>query len=176
MSLPIVVDEPLCVRCARSRQTCCQSREIYATPGDVERIHAFTGLADFTEMRRASADHLDQDDDPSWLKYVFTPDGDRRVLKRQANGDCTFLGTAGCRLPEDVRPVVCRLYPFDYTEAGLRDSLQHDCPVHFIGGEDGLVAALDMNAERAERWRALLYEEIRLEANDENRTDLRPRQ
>ncbi len=176
MHLPIVADEPLCVRCARSRQTCCQSREIYASPKDVERIHAHTGLEDFTDWRLASADHLDQDDDPAWRRFVFTPDGYRRVLKRQANGDCTFLGAAGCRLPEDVRPIVCRLYPFDYTEAGLRDSLAHDCPVELIGGEEGLVEALDMNAQRAERWRAMLYEEIRLEANDENRTDLRPRE
>ena len=35
------------------------------------------------------------------------------------NGDCTFLGAAGCVLPEEVRPLVCRLYPFEYTHRGI---------------------------------------------------------
>ena len=36
----------------------------------------------------------DQDDDPTWQRHVFRADGSRRILKRRANGDCTFLGEA----------------------------------------------------------------------------------
>ncbi len=43
--------EFLCVRCARHMKTCCQTCEIYVSPGDVERISAHTGRRDFYEFR-----------------------------------------------------------------------------------------------------------------------------
>lgn len=181
--------EPLCVRCSKHQKTCCQSREIYTTPGDRERIAAFTGRYDFFRFAPASPDHLDQDDDPAWGRYVFRPDGTRRVLQRQANGDCTFLGNAGCVLPLEVRPLVCRLYPYDYTEFGIRSELQHDCPVQLLEPQElvpeergqvhrdrSLLVVLDMNREHAERWRSKLYRELRWEIGDADRPDLRPQE
>src|SRR5579864_8093717 len=111
----------LCVRCARQGKTCCQSCEVYATPADVRRIAAHTGQQDFTEFRPADDPiYVNHADDPTWMKYVFQADGTRRVLKREAEGDCTFLGPHGCRLPLEVRPLVCRIYPYDFTEAGFK--------------------------------------------------------
>ena len=110
-----------CARCATLQRTCCQRAEVVVTTGDLGRIAGHVGRDDFWELRAP----LDQayveadDDDPNWLAYTVTADGRRRVLRRQANGDCTFLGAQGCVLPLAVRPLVCRLYPYAFNERGL---------------------------------------------------------
>jgi Fe-S-cluster containining protein len=145
-------------------KTCCQTSEIYVTRGDVARITDHTGVTDFHEPRvPANALYLDQDDDPTWRDHVFRRDGSRRVLKRQANGDCTFLGPHGCRLPLEVRPLVCRIYPFEYDEQGIHDELAVGCPLELLQPDQGLIAALEMNIDDARRWHRQLYEEVRME-------------
>ena len=154
-------EESLCGRCARTRKTCCYF-EIYVTPGDVERIAAFSGRTDFHEFRvPADADYLDQDDDPAWRDHVAGEDGRRRVLKCRADDACTFLGPHGCALPLEARPLVCRLHPFEYTEAGISAELSDSCPTHLLKHGQTLLIALDMNLEDARRWHRQLYEEIR---------------
>jgi len=154
----------LCARCAGYMKTCCQSSEIYTTAGDVARIEAATGRADFTEYRHAGDPvYLDQDDDPTWRDHVFRGDGTRQVLRKQANGDCLFLGERGCRLDMEVRPLICRLYPFDYTEAGLRTRLARGCPVELLRPGMTLLDELDMGDADARRWHAMLYREVRAE-------------
>lgn len=165
--------EFLCVRCARYMKTCCQTCEVYATPADVRRIAEHTGQQDFTEFLPAGHEiYSNHDDDPAWMQHVFRADGTRRVLKKDANG-CTFLGPHGCRLPLEVRPLVCRIYPYDYTEQGFKDELSEGCPMELVRPELGLIGELDMNVEDAERWRRQLYQEIREEASDhESRSDV----
>lgn len=162
-------EEFLCVRCARRGKTCCQRCEIYVTPGDVERIESHTSQSDFWEYRTPeNAEYSDQDDDPLWRDHVFREDGSRRVLQRHENGDCAFLGPHGCELPLHVRPLVCRIYPYDYTEEGIRMDLSHGCPLELLRPGQTLIEALDMNARDAEAWRRQLYDEIQLEPNAEN--------
>ena len=171
------LDEFLCVRCSRHMKTCCQTCEIFTTPGDVQRIEQHIGRSDFYEFRQpANPLYADQDDDPIWRDNVFEADGSRRVLRKQANGDCTFLGSAGCVLPLEVRPLVCRIYPFDYTADGLVDELSEGCPLELLRPGQKLIEALDMNRVDAERWRSQLYAEIQLkkEAADADRDHLRP--
>lgn len=157
-------EEFLCVRCARHMKTCCQTAEVYVTPDDVDRIKAHTGQQGFTEFRvPENSVYLDQEDDPAWLKYVFRKDGSRRILKRRDNGDCPFLGSAGCILPLEIRPLVCRIYPYDYTEQGLREELARGCPLELLRPGQDLIAALEMNRADAERWHQQLYQEIRHE-------------
>ncbi len=160
-------EEFLCIRCARHTQTCCQRSEIYATPGDVQRIGHHTGHADFFEFRAPNnPEYLDQDDDPMWREQVFRPDNTRRVLKREPNGDCTFLGTHGCSLPLEVRPLVCRLYPYDYTAAGLTAELSEGCPLELLRPGLGLIDALEMKPADAQRWHRQLYVEIQMETGE----------
>src|SRR5688572_5091335 len=166
-------DEPLCVRCANSQKTCCQTRQVYCGAGDKQRIAAHTGRSDFYEFVVAEPEYLDQDDDPPYRDFVFRPDGSRRVLKKQANGDCTFLGKTGCTLPMEVRPLICRLYPYDYDHLGIREELSHGCPTHLMKREETLLVALDMRLEDAMRWQRQLYRELPLEREDEDRADLR---
>lgn len=168
--LPVVdsaSEDFLCVRCARHMKTCCQTSEIYATPGDERRIKEFTGQAGFTEFRAPDDPvYLLQDDDPIWRDNVFRADGTRRVLKKQANDDCTFLGEHGCVLPLETRPLICRIYPYDYTADGLRVQLARGCPTELVPEGQTLLEALDIKRSDAERWHKQLYEEVLLERDE----------
>jgi len=165
MELPLLDEQDfLCVRCSRRRPTCCQDSEVYPTPGDVRRIAQATGREDFYEYRRPDNPiYAQENDDPFWIEHVFRSDGTRRVLKRQPQGDCTFLGEAGCVLPLETRPLICRLYPFDFTVHGLLDELAQGCPTELLPEGVGLLEALDIRREDALRWHHQLYEELLLE-------------
>ncbi len=157
-------EEFLCVRCARHMKTCCQFSEIYVTKGDVQRITTHSGQTEFHEYRKPNNPvYADQDDDPIWRDHVFRADGSRRVLKKQANGDCHFLGPQGCQLPLDVRPLVCRIYPFDYTADGIKTELSKGCPTELLRPGQGLLQALDMTLEQVIPWHKQLYEELKAE-------------
>ncbi len=152
-----------CARCAQLQRTCCQTAEILVTEPDVARIAAHVGRTDFYERRRPSDPaYFDADeDDPNWLALTLRPDGTRRLLKRQPSGDCTFLGRAGCDLPLEVRPLVCRLYPYAYNETGLAGSDESYCPTSVLSPEGRPMAeVLDIDALDAERWRVSLYQEL----------------
>lgn len=159
--ITVADDEFLCIRCSRHMKTCCQTSEIYVTKGDVGRIRAATGRDDFYERRvPANPDYADQDDDPLWRDRVFDGEGQRRVLRRRPGGDCTFLGTAGCVLELETRPLVCRIYPFLYSEAGIEAGLDGGCPRELLRPGQSLIDALGMQRDDAERWRRQLYREL----------------
>ncbi len=155
---------PLCAQCARHQRTCCQDTDVFVTWGDIERIEGHTGRDDVYEYRApVNPDYLDQDDDPTWVRYVIRPDGTRRVLLQRSGGDCLFLGMQGCELPLEVRPLVCRLYPYDFDEAGIADTPAQGCPVHVLGAWRQLLEEMDMNLEEARQWHRQLYEEMKIE-------------
>ena len=157
-------EEFLCARCARHMKTCCQTPEIYVTPGDVERIANHIGRRDFAHFRVPTDPvYLEEDDDPVWQEHVVREDNTRRVLKKRPDGDCSLLGPQGCTLPVEVRPLVCRLYPYDYDERGIRDELAGGCPVELLRPGQVLLEVLGMKIDDARRWHKQLYEEIRLE-------------
>jgi len=134
------------------------------TPGDRERIQAHVGHGDFFEYRApGDLTYQDQDDDPVWKEHVFAPDHTRRILRHQSNGDCVFLGPQGCQLPVDVRPLVCRLYPFQYDHRGILGIVAEYCPLHLLEPGSSLIESLGMNHEDAVRWCRQLYAEICLE-------------
>ena len=178
MSATVQTELHPCARCARLQRTCCQRAEVLVTLGDLDRIEAHRIEAQrasaaepvpagpFHERRRPTdPDYLDDDpDDPLWRRATVAADGTRRVLRRRANGDCIFLGQAGCVLPGDVRPLVCRLYPFAFTEAGLVGEAADYCPTADLGVPAGSMAQrLGMRPGAAEAWRRALYVELRAE-------------
>ncbi len=153
--------QSLCARCARLSKTCCHDREIYISPGDVRRIGAHLKRYDYFDWKPAGdGAYLDQADDPIWQRHVFRPDGRRRVLKHKTDGGCIFLGNQGCQLPEQIRPLVCRLHPFTYTAAGLDPDPSTECPRHLLPASVSVFAALNMSVAQASQWHRLLYEEI----------------
>lgn len=167
--------EHLCARCARHTTTCCQKTEIYVTPGDVERIAAHVGRRDFYEFRPAGDPvYLHHEDDPIWPRLTFKEeDGTRRLLKWRDNGDCTFLGPQGCTLSPEARPLICRIFPFDYNEQEIVPTLAKGCPLELLPPGQSLLQALDMQHEQADAWRRQLYAELPLELTaDDYRADV----
>ena len=159
----------LCAKCASTRKkTCCQCREIYVTLGDVQRVARRTRTFDFfTFDECCDPAYLDDGSDPVWTKGVFKPDGRRRILKKDEIGNCVFLGTAGCRLDMETRPLICRLFPFDFNACGLfPEPVAGECPVELLEPGQDLLGALQMNKAEAERWRTMLYSELTLEKTD----------
>lgn len=182
VSLPVISGgyipgpEHPCAKCSGIQKTCCQRAEILITSGDAARIARHTQRDDFEERRRPlDIAYFDQADDPNWIRYTFAEDGTRRVLKRRHDGDCTFLGPKGCTLPTDVRPLVCRLYPFTYVESGITGVEGEYCPVpRVVPPGQSLVETLGMRLEDAVRWHGMLYEELRTGGEtDENRPYVR---
>ncbi len=157
-----------CARCARVQRTCCQRAEILVTGGDVERIRAHLGGRDDFHERRVPTDpaYVEHDPrDPEWRALTVCADGRRHMLRRRDDGDCTFLGAAGCTLPESVRPLVCRLYPWTYTAAGLDGEDPDYCPIALFGGAStSMLAVLAMAQADADRWRTRLYAELHADA------------
>lgn len=174
MTLSDPADTPLCARCAREQKTCCQINEIFVGVGDKRRIAAHTGRDDFYRFARAEGDFLPDDSDPPWRDLAFRGRRDRRVLVRRPDGDCTFLGPVGCTLPTEVRPLICRLYPYQYDHTAVTAEQATYCPTRLLRRGETLLAALDMRRDDAERWRTQLYAELELERDDEDRADLRP--
>ena len=163
-------EEFLCARCAKHQTTCCQQTDIHVTLGDVRRIAEASSVTNFTEYRSATDPAYNQtDEDPFWQQHVFRPDGTRRVLKHQPNGDCQFLGSQGCTLEATVRPLICRLYPFDYTADGLNQQPAGGCPVELLRPQQQLLQVLGMDRAQAEQYRAQLYAEL-TEQDDSNAT------
>ncbi len=153
-----------CARCAQMQRTCCQRAEILLTAGDVARIRAHTDRTDFHEHRvPADPAYVEHDPaDPDWSALTVDHDGRRRVLVRRMDGACTFLGEHGCVLPGESRPLVCRLYPFTYTAAGLVSEDPEYCPSVLLRESGGtMLSALGMARAEGERWRAQLYDELR---------------
>ena len=168
-----------CARCASVQKTCCQRAEIVVTRGDIDRITQHTGRADFWSWRPPeSPAYTEQDpEDPNWVRYTVNERGDRRTLHRMPNGNCVFLGSHGCILPGEVRPLVCRLYPYAYTEQGITGLDDEYCPREMLIPKDQpkatMLTVLGMNPDDGRRWHAMLYDELRRErASDAHRSDV----
>lgn len=152
-----------CAQCAAMGPTCCEKCDVLVTRGDIGRVAAHTRRTDFWQ-REAVRDPaiLDQPDDPDFVRWAFDAARTRRILKRRKNGACMFLSMRGCALPVEVRPLVCRLYPLDYTAAGLNGTDSH-CPSELTPPGTTILSVLNMDSAPAERWRRQLYEELRTE-------------
>ncbi len=155
-----------CAQCALLQKTCCERAEVVITAGDAARIARHSGRTDFWEyLAPVEPAYVAADpDDPNWLRWTVRPDGTRRVLRRHPGGACTFLGQSGCTLPGDVRPLVCRLYPFSYRESGITGLGAEYCPTaHVVPPGMDMARMLGMTAENAEGERRQLYRELREE-------------
>jgi Fe-S-cluster containining protein len=151
----------LCALCARTGKTCCQQTDILLTSGDLGRIEEHTGCTEFFEFRPPrDPSSLGEEGDPNWLAYTLRLDGTRRVLRQDPAGNCSFLTPAGCTLPVEVRPLICRLHPVTYTEVGLV-GVSPDCPSHLAPAGGDLLSSVGMDLVMARRWHRQLYDELR---------------
>ncbi|SKA79734.1 hypothetical protein SAMN02745704_01255 [Paucidesulfovibrio gracilis DSM 16080] len=116
-------DPSICKRCALQGPTCCRLE-----PGQEE----FCFPLSQTEKERIQEFQPDeggfalQENTEGFVHNILRlfPGEKERVLAlfpRQkfhfrlavdASGACRFLGSKGCRIPQDLRPYYCRLFPF----------------------------------------------------------------
>lgn len=112
---------PVCARCPVVLGTsCCEVKEgehlATLTRADVERIAAHTRLA---SRRFVAEEYLTEEEAAAYearrplYRGYFRRAPVRLTLATRA-GACVFHEKGrGCGLPGDVRPVACRLYPFE---------------------------------------------------------------
>jgi Fe-S-cluster containining protein len=112
---------PACARCAKAiGKTCCEPAEYeqlaMVTRADLERITEHTGLPAwrFTEEEDVSTADASAFETRWPLYRGYFRRRPVRTILRARKGACVFLDRMrGCTLPLHVRPIACRLYPFD---------------------------------------------------------------
>lgn len=70
-----------------------------------------------------------------------------------------MLGEAGCRLPMQVRPLVCRLHPYVYTATGI-SGIDQSCLIAKELDWTSVMQQLGMAIDTACQWHQLLYCEL----------------
>jgi len=112
---------PACARCMKALgKTCCEPRGTehlaMVTRADIARISEYTRLAARRFTQEDGVNEADAADfEARWPLYRgYFRRGPVRTTLLARNGACVFHEpTRGCTLPLDVRPMACRLYPFD---------------------------------------------------------------
>jgi Fe-S-cluster containining protein len=114
-----MAEAPVCARCHQAGGGCCRTGEdgveymFGLSRGEIEVMARASGLGhdQFVVADQASSRFLAFLESLHPLLAQTMPRGRRLRLKLQENGDCCFLGAEGCRLPQEARPLYCRLYP-----------------------------------------------------------------
>jgi uncharacterized protein len=150
------------MNCARIGTSCCTHYQIILTTGDIQRIFDFLGHQDFFTLEPPVLEDIEPDYDPLWMPLILKPEGVVCVIKRTQEKSCALLTETGCSLPYDCRPLICRLYPYQYTEEGVL-GIDKDCPISVEKEWGGALDTLDMTIDKAKQWISLLYAEVRNE-------------
>ena len=159
-----------CAECAKIQKTCCEEEITFVglTCGDIERISEFTGQEDFYELQAVDEELKDiyvnplnySENDRIYVTYFFDSEGRRNVLKKNKNGECCFITDNGCLLPSNIRPLICRIYPYEWND-------QHEiwveagyCPKELFKDNEDLIRKVGLSAEEAKRLVSQFYAEI----------------
>ena len=160
----------VCEQCARLQKTCCERSdvEVALTEGDIIRIRRFYKANDF--YRRipvppelaATYENPDHHDATVslYVAGLFDAQGRRPILEKQADGRCLFVTGQGCVLPVEARPLLCRLYPYDWNDQRLLWIHAPYCPHEFSADEMDLVQKIGDTKEIALNLVEQLYAEL----------------
>lgn len=148
-----------CLDCAAKKRSCCGNVNIYITQADVDRIRLAGVDHDFFSLETLSEEYLDGGGDPAWNPLILDESGRRRVLLQQSGGNCIFLSSTGCRLASNVRPLLCRIYPFEFLGEKIV-GISHYCPVSLEQNWQEILNMSEMNSVSALEWIKQLYREI----------------
>jgi Fe-S-cluster containining protein len=174
---------PACARCAKALgKTCCEPRGTehlaMVTRADIARIREHTRLSArrFTQEEAVTEEGA-ADYEATWPLYRgYFQRGPVRITLLARSGACVFHEpTSGCTLPLDVRPMACRLYPFDqwadgswslavgrYGElAAAREGGGACLAVEEAESMDDVMAAFGTTREAVEALGAQFAEEVR---------------
>lgn len=58
---------------------------------------------------------------------LFPPEGTHYSLRTRKDGSCVFLGSSGCRVPRNSRPLYCLLFPIWVSSGSFTLFLSPDC-------------------------------------------------
>jgi uncharacterized protein len=150
-----------CIDCSSTDACCCRGVEIYLTAGDVSRITGYlhNSQESFCSFVTPTGIYADGGGDPAWVPLVVRPDGTRRIVKSLEDGSCVFLTPTGCSLPLNVRPLLCRIHPYDFDHEGLR-SIDPTCPIATMSNGHEALKLLGMPLHDVTAWHRTLYTEI----------------
>lgn len=119
-----MADPHVCARCARKGPTCCQLE-----PGNEEFCFPLSEMERDRILQHLAGDEgafAQQANTKGFVEnlYKLFP-GEREAVDRlfprtkfhirlavDQEGRCRLLGSQGCRLPREIRPYYCRLFPF----------------------------------------------------------------
>lgn len=116
-----MIHPDVCSRCAAKNRTCCtvsSGNEEFCFPISLPEMEAIRSAGQGGEDCFVLAANT-----PGFVKQLsllmpeieigeaFPPQGSHWRLATTEEGDCVFLGHAGCVLERSVRPVYCRLFP-----------------------------------------------------------------
>ncbi|WP_094605228.1 hypothetical protein SPSIL_033010 [Sporomusa silvacetica DSM 10669] len=159
-----------CAQCARLQKTCCEreATKIALTGGDIARISQFAGQEDFYELKPVEEELKDvyanpacyTEDDYIYVTYLFDDQGRRNILRKNPDQTCCFVTLTGCSLPHDIRPLLCRIYPYDWND---RLEIWIDgsyCPASLFKDEEDMVKKVGLSAAEALELIKLFYAEI----------------
>ncbi|WP_245590857.1 YkgJ family cysteine cluster protein [Nitratidesulfovibrio termitidis] len=115
-------DPSACARCAAQGPTCCSTtpgEEEFCFPlsrSEWERIVEWCDHVGGFATERNTRPFVDGmkrlfPGEEAAVEALFPLHGEHLRLAVDRQGDCAFLGVEGCRLPREVRPWYCRLFP-----------------------------------------------------------------
>jgi uncharacterized protein len=159
-----------CEICARKQITCCEREhiEVPLTAGDIRRIAGFTGRNDFYNLLPIREELKKVYENPQnvrpggeiYVRHLFDAEGRRNVLAKRDSHSCLFLSADGCELPPDVRPLACRLYPYDWNDDAEIWIDAGYCPHGHFADEEELKSSICLPEAEARRLVELFYREI----------------
>lgn len=163
----------ICKKCSQIIRTCCEKPtvDVALTNADIERIATVTQLRDFYELRDVEGGSYSSPanyskEEEIYIMNIFKKDGRRNVLKHKNNGKCVLLGDNGCIVSFDVRPLLCRIYPYDWNdnrEIWLNPTY---CPKELFKDENEMVENIAVDLNTARELVDQLYNEI-MKSSDE---------
>lgn len=116
---------PICAICAQNGPTCCQLGQeqtgilfpISAVEKDIISDSGRWKSGNFIDRAPNSSrfiSHLKYlfPNDQKKIRNIFPQHGHHECLLTDKKGHCIFLGPTGCLLPNEARPLYCRLFPF----------------------------------------------------------------
>lgn len=115
-------DPSACARCAAQGPTCCSTtpgEEEFCFPlsrSEWERIVEWCDHVGGFATERNTRPFVDGmkrlfPGEEAAVEALFPLHGEHLRLAVDRRGNCAFLGAEGCRLPREVRPWYCRLFP-----------------------------------------------------------------
>ncbi|MGC1377815.1 MAG: hypothetical protein WA821_16400 [Anaerolineales bacterium] len=155
-----------CSECSKLQPTCCENTEICVTNGDIKRIAVYIGRNDFYHLMPVAEEMKYFYENPFnitkgseiYIKCLFDEDGRRNILKKNGNR-CGFLTPVGCELPLNVRPIICRLHPYNWNDN--KDIwLEPHCPESLFKDEQEIKEQVCLPEEEVTRLVDLFYDEI----------------